>query len=72
MKWRYFGIILVVFGLVVLNLVLIGIYSKDTLNYDSRQIETIDDVRVFLEECKQKFGLNCEKLLLDKLEELER
>ncbi len=68
MKWRYYFIILVVFILVVLGLLMIGTYAKDSLNYDSREIDTLEDVSDFLVECRQKFGLDCGSLLVRKLD----
>lgn len=65
---KFIYIMMAVFVLGILFVALIGIYNKGNLKEEVGSINNLDDVRKFMEKCRNKVFLDCESLLERELE----
>jgi len=67
MEWKLFVVaillVMVAFGFVLV----VGLNAKSKLNNSIGEVNDLNDVKKFLEECRAKPFLDCETILLRKL-----
>ena len=64
---KLFVVLTIVCLLTFSIMLFVGTLNKQSLNEDYDKIESMEDVRNFIEDCKKKVFLNCDELLLRRL-----